>query len=134
MFRKTYVRIGALAITSSNDCSVQKTGENITDVEWFVGARFNLAENLLRYRDDRIALIYAVAFISDEAGFSESVTYAEMFEEVKLYAAAFRKHGLKTGDRVACYLSNRKRLFLPLYCRQHRCCIWRDHNRFWGAT
>ncbi|GIY45673.1 acetoacetyl-CoA synthetase [Caerostris extrusa] len=49
-----------------------------------------------------------VAFISDEAGFSESVTYAEMFEEGETLAAAFRKHGLKTGDRVACYLSNRK--------------------------
>ncbi|KFM80142.1 Acetoacetyl-CoA synthetase, partial [Stegodyphus mimosarum] len=35
-----------------------------------------------------------------------------MFEEVKLYAAAFRKHGLKIGDRVACYMSNRKEAIL----------------------
>ena len=48
---------------------------------------------------------------SDEYGNEETVTFAEMFEEVKLYAAAFRKNGLKIGDRVACkdkqlYLSN----------------------------
>ena len=38
----------------------------------------------------------------DEQGNEESVTFAEMFEEVKLYAAAFRKNGLKKGDTVAC--------------------------------
>lgn len=41
-------------------------------------------------------------FFSDEQGNEESVTFAEMFEEVKLYAAAFRKNGLKKGDTVAC--------------------------------
>lgn len=40
--------------------------------------------------------------LSDELGNEEKVTYAEMFEEVKLYAAAFRKNGLKIGDTVAC--------------------------------
>ncbi|GIY63263.1 acetoacetyl-CoA synthetase [Caerostris darwini] len=107
----------------------RKTGENITDVEWFVGARFNLAENLLRYRDDRIALIYA-----DEAGFSERVTYAEMFKEVKLYAAAFRKHGLKAGDRVACYLSNRKEAIFANLAAVSIGAVFGGPQPFLGAT
>ncbi|GIX78909.1 acetoacetyl-CoA synthetase [Caerostris extrusa] len=66
-----------------------KTGNGFLDNEWFSGARFNFAENILRIRDNRTALIYA-----DELGNDETVTFAEMFNEVKLYVAAFRKHGL----------------------------------------
>ncbi|XP_071038561.1 acetoacetyl-CoA synthetase-like isoform X1 [Parasteatoda tepidariorum] len=92
-------------ITSKpHDQVFRKTGEGILDVEWFPGMLFNAAENLLKIKENnRTAIIYL-----DETGCEESVTYAEMFEEVKLYAAAFRKHGLKKGDIVACYISNRK--------------------------
>lgn len=43
-------------------------------------------------------------FFPDEQGNEDTVTFAEMFEEVKLYAAAFRKNGLQKGDTVACKL------------------------------
>ncbi|GBN72853.1 Acetoacetyl-CoA synthetase [Araneus ventricosus] len=72
-----------------------KTGSGFLDNEWFSGARLNFAENLLRIRDDRLALI-----CYDELGNYGTVTFAQMFEEVKRYAAAFRKHGLSVGDRV----------------------------------
>lgn len=35
-----------------------KTGPGFLDNEWFVGARFNYAENILRNRNDMAALIY----------------------------------------------------------------------------
>ncbi|XP_035208685.1 acetoacetyl-CoA synthetase-like isoform X2 [Stegodyphus dumicola] len=89
------------------DQVVVKKGDSLIDYDWFPGAAFNFAENLLRIRDDRIALSYI-----DETGYEETLTYAQMFEEVKLYVAAFRKHGLKVGDRVACYMSNRKEAIL----------------------
>ncbi|CAL1286784.1 unnamed protein product, partial [Larinioides sclopetarius] len=34
-----------------------KKGSGFLDNEWFSGARLNFAENLLRIRDDRLALI-----------------------------------------------------------------------------
>ncbi|GFY37052.1 hypothetical protein TNIN_384091, partial [Trichonephila inaurata madagascariensis] len=37
----------------------------------------------------------------DEDQNEDQVTFAELYEEVKLYAAAFRKHGVTIGDRVA---------------------------------
>ena len=39
---------------------------------------------------------------TDELDNKEIVTYSDMYEEVKRYAAAFRKNGLTKGDRVAC--------------------------------
>ncbi|GBM46096.1 Acetoacetyl-CoA synthetase [Araneus ventricosus] len=71
--------------------------------EWFTGARLNFAENLLKYRDDTIALILA-----GENRDSERVTFSEMYKEAARYAVAFRKFGLKKGDVVVCYISNRK--------------------------
>ncbi|KAG8183908.1 hypothetical protein JTE90_014298 [Oedothorax gibbosus] len=75
--------------------------------KWFVGAKLNFAENLLRYRDDHVALITA-----GEDRETGKVTYAEMYEHVKLYAAAFRKFGIKKGDIIVCYMSNREE---PVY-------------------
>ncbi|GFW76512.1 acetoacetyl-CoA synthetase [Trichonephila clavipes] len=74
---------------------------------WFEGAKLNFAENLLRYKDDHTGLVTA-----GEDKETKSATYAEINEHVKLYAAAFRKFGLKKGDIVACFMSNREE---PVY-------------------
>ncbi|GFW74740.1 acetoacetyl-CoA synthetase [Trichonephila clavipes] len=70
---------------------------------WFTGAKLNLAENILKYSDDKIALI-----ATGESGRTEKITFAEVYKEAELYAAALRKFGLKKGDVVTCQMSNRK--------------------------
>ncbi|CAL1286775.1 unnamed protein product [Larinioides sclopetarius] len=80
-----------------------RTGDRFIDVEWFPGAELNYAENIFRYRDDGVALICV-----GEDGNELKVTFAQMYEEVRLYLAAFKKNGLQKGDRVACYMSNRR--------------------------
>ncbi|KFM77732.1 Acetoacetyl-CoA synthetase, partial [Stegodyphus mimosarum] len=107
---------------------VVKTGDGFLDYDWFPGAAFNYAENILRIRDDRIALIYL-----DETGYEETVTFAEMFEEVKLYSAAFRRHGLKIGDTVACYMSNRKEAIFAMLATTSIGAIWSGPQPYYGA-
>ncbi|CAF4073532.1 unnamed protein product [Rotaria sp. Silwood2] len=69
---------------------------------WFLGARLNYAENLLRFKDDRIA-IYA----SSEGDPSiKKTTFAELNESVRRYRAALQHVGVTVGDRVAVYLPN----------------------------
>ncbi|XP_035232844.1 acetoacetyl-CoA synthetase-like [Stegodyphus dumicola] len=108
--------------------AVVKTGDGFLDYDWFRGAEFNIAENLLRIRDDRLALIYL-----DETGYEETVTYAEVFEETKLYAAAFRKHGLQKGDTVACHMSNRKEAIYAMLATTSIGAIWGGPHPFCGA-
>src|SRR5688500_6562950 len=55
---------------------------------WFTGARLNFAENLLRYADDRTAL---VAWRSHGA---RRLSYAELRREVARVAAALRESGV----------------------------------------
>ena len=69
--------------------------------KWFPGARLNFAENLLRYRDDRIALIFKG---EDQA--SIKMTYAELYDEVARLAKALKDSGVQSGDRVVGFMPN----------------------------
>ncbi|XP_025031934.1 acetoacetyl-CoA synthetase, partial [Python bivittatus] len=72
--------------------------KSIVDVpEWFKGSRLNYAENLLKHEEnDKIAL-YAAREGKEEI---EKVTFEELRHRVAFYAAAMRKMGVQTGDRV----------------------------------
>ncbi|CAF0791737.1 unnamed protein product [Rotaria sp. Silwood1] len=69
---------------------------------WFLGARLNYAENLLRFKDNRIA-IYAC---SEGDPSIKTMTFAELNESVRRYRAALQHVGVTVGDRVAVYLPN----------------------------
>ena len=56
---------------------------------WFKGARLNFAENLLRYRDDRPALVS----VREGGGVAAQLTYAELFAQVVRMAGFLRENG-----------------------------------------
>jgi acetoacetyl-CoA synthetase len=68
---------------------------------WFVGAKLNFAENLLRYRDDQVAFVFR-----GETKKSVKMTYAELYSTVARLAKSLRKIGIAPGDRVAAYMPN----------------------------
>ena len=68
---------------------------------WFTGAKLNFAENLLRYRDDRVALIF-----QGEEQAPIRMTYAELYGEVSQLAKSLRHAGVQPGDRVVGFMPN----------------------------
>ncbi len=68
---------------------------------WFIGAKLNFAENLLRYRDDHLAFIFR-----GETQRSARMTYAEVYDAVARLAKSLREIGVAAGDRVAAYMPN----------------------------
>ncbi len=68
---------------------------------WFLGARLNFAENLLRHRDSRPALLFNGEYIK-----SRTMTYAELYDEVSRLAKSLRDLGVAPGDRVVAYMPN----------------------------
>jgi acetoacetyl-CoA synthetase len=68
---------------------------------WFLGARLNFAENLLRFDDEKTALIS-----SSETGDKSRLSYSALRGEVARVAAWLRETGVRSGDRVAGYLPN----------------------------
>ncbi len=69
--------------------------------KWFVGAKLNFAENLLRYRDDRLAFIFR-----GETQKSSKMTYKELYSTVARLAKSLRETGVVPGDRVVGYMPN----------------------------
>lgn len=68
---------------------------------WFPGARLNFAENLLRYRDQRLAF----KFVGENQKTGQ-MTYAELYDTVARLAKSLREVGVKPGDRVVGYMPN----------------------------
>ncbi|KAJ1657304.1 hypothetical protein IWQ61_003279 [Dispira simplex] len=73
--------------------------------EWFQGARFNFAENLLRFDDDRVALVCCGEHRLKDTAMTR-LTYRQLRKQVARVVVALRSLGVEKGDRVAGYLPN----------------------------
>ncbi len=69
--------------------------------KWFVGSRLNFAENLLKYKDDRLAFIF-----QGETKVSKEITYADLNKTVARLAKSLKEIGVQVGDRVVSYIPN----------------------------
>lgn len=69
--------------------------------KWFVGAKLNFAENLLRYRDDRTAIIF-----KGETAAARRITYRALYHQVLQLSRAMKAYGVNAGDRVAGFMPN----------------------------
>jgi len=69
--------------------------------KWFDGAELNFAENLLRYRDDEIALI---SYREDYPVIR--LTYIELYTKVAACANGLKKLGVVKNDRVVGFVTN----------------------------
>ncbi len=69
--------------------------------KWFLGARLNFAQNLLRYREERAAFV-----ARSETDVTSRLTYSQLYREVKRVSDSLRAMGVRPGDRVAGYMPN----------------------------
>lgn len=88
-------------IASQSYESIVDDLERFPGAKWFIGARLNFAENLLRYRGDRTAFIFR-----GESIISQRMTYGELYSEVARVAHALRELGVRPGDRIVGYMPN----------------------------
>lgn len=72
--------------------------------KWFPGARLNFAENLLKYNDNKIALIFRGEANAQYVG--KKFTYKQLYTEVAKLAKSLINGGIEAGDRVAAYMPN----------------------------
>ena len=74
---------------------------NMLECRWFEGARLNFAENMLRFRTDKPALIF-----KGEGQDLKSITYNDLYDQVARLSRSLREAGVKIGDRVAGFMPN----------------------------
>ncbi len=80
---------------------VLRDGERMPGARWFPEARLNYAENLLRRRDEAIALVFR-----GEDRVHAELSFRELHDRVSVLSQALRAAGIRPGDRVAGYLPN----------------------------
>jgi acetoacetyl-CoA synthetase len=79
----------------------------------------NFAENLLRYRDDRIALSF-----KGEGQPTVSLTYSELYDLVARLARSLREMGIQPGDRVAGFLPNMMETVVAMLATASLGAVW----------
>jgi len=75
--------------------------QRMPGARWFPQAWLNYAENLLRRRDDAVAIVFR-----GEDRVRRSLSYAALYDAVSVLAQALADAGVTRGDRVAGYLPN----------------------------
>lgn len=98
---------------------VLEDSPSMIGAKWFVSARLNFAENLLRFRDDRIALVF-----KPEGKDTVRMTYAELYDAVARLARSLREAGVVKGDRVAGYVPNMMHTVIAMLAATSIGAIW----------
>jgi len=96
-------------------------------VKWFRGISLNFSENLLKYRDDKTAIISKI-----ENHPPRKITYHQLFIEVEKLAASLRDLGVTRGDRVAGFLPNIPEAIIAMLATASIGAIWSSSSPDFG--
>ncbi len=119
-------------------CGIRATGElepalvngdKMPGATWFPNVRLNFAQNLLRFKDDRAALI-----ARNEWGHKRELTYTQLHEEVGKLAHAFKVAGVGMGDRVAGFLPNIPEAVIAMLATASLGATWSSCSPDFGAN
>lgn len=115
-------------IFHSPAAAVYEPGETMNCAGWFRGAKLNYAENLLRYRDDRTALIFR-----NEAGRRRTLSYSDLYDEVSRVSQALRTAGVVKGDRVAGFMPNMPETVIAMLAASSIGAVWSSCSPDFGV-
>lgn len=88
--------------------------------KWFAGTELNFAENLLRFRDDQLAIIFKGEAMQE----ARRITYARLYSEVSYLAHALRAAGVTAGDRVVGFMPNMPEAIIAMLATTSLGAVW----------
>ena len=98
---------------------VLENANKMPGAQWFTGSRFNFAQNLLKRRDDKRAI---VAY--DERGKQQELTYGELFAKVAALSHYFKEQGIQPGDKIAGFMPNVPETIIAMLAATSLGAIW----------
>jgi len=114
---------------SGNFQEVLVDGDKMPGAKWFPGIRLNFAQNLLRYRDERSAIVFR-----NEWGHERDISYAELHQHVGRLAHALRLQGVQAGDRVAGFMPNIPETVLAMLATTSLGAVWSSCSPDFGIN
>ena len=102
--------------------------KSILESHWFPDSRLNFAENLLRHRDDKTALIFR-----GEDAIRRTLSYKELYIATAKVAASLRAAGIKAGDRVVGFMPNMPETIIAMLATASLGAIWSSCSPDFGT-
>ena len=109
--------------------SVLSDEEKFPGAIWFEGAQLNYAENLLRNRSDKVALISRL-----ENGSRKTLSYNQLYVDVAECAAGLRDLGVVSGDRVAGFMPNIPETIIAMLATASIGAVWSSCSPDFGIN
>jgi len=102
-------------------------GDNIEKAQWFPDASLNFAENLLRRKDDDVAIYFRA---EDKVDYQ--LTFSQLYQQVASIADWLKQQGLQPGDRVAAYLPNMPETIVAMLAATSLGAVWTSTSPDFG--
>ena len=103
-------------------------GDRMPGAHWFPNVRLNFAQNLLRFNDERPALIFR-----NEWGHARELSYAQLHVQVERIAHALKQAGVTAGDRVVGFLPNIPETVIAMLAATSLGAIWSSCSPDFGV-
>jgi acetoacetyl-CoA synthetase len=116
-------------ISSSPWQNILVDKDKMPGARWFVGAKLNFAENLLRHRGDKLALVFR-----SENGLRKTLSYDQLYLQTAQLASAFKKAGVVAGDRIAAWIPNCPEAVIGILAATSLGAIWSSCSPDFGIN
>ena len=93
--------------------------DKMPGAKFFTGSKLNFAQNLLRFRDDRTALVFR-----GEDAVRRTLTYNQLYDEVAKTAASLKAMGVTAGDRVVGFVPNMPESIIAMLAATSLGAVW----------
>ncbi len=102
--------------------------EKMPGAKWFPQARLNFAQNLLRRRDEGVAIVFR-----GEDQVRRSLTWSQLHDEVCRLARAMRALGVGPGDRIAALIPNMPEAIIAMLASSSIGAVWSSCSPDFGV-
>jgi acetoacetyl-CoA synthetase len=116
---------GIIGDKGKNTC---QPGTKMQEGRFFPDSKINFAENLLRRRDDAVAMIFR-----GEDKVERSITFKQLYDQVSQLRQALQAEGVAAGDRVAGYLPNMPETIMAMLAATSLGAIWSSASPDFGV-
>ena len=103
-------------------------GTSFKDSRFFPQAKINFAENLLRRRDDTVAIVFR-----DENKVERQLTFAGLYDRVSQLRQHLQSLGVTAGDRVAGFMPNMPETIIAMLATASLGGIWSSASPDFGV-
>ncbi|MCH8807690.1 MAG: acetoacetate--CoA ligase [Planctomycetes bacterium] len=105
------------------------SSDDMLAARWFEGMTLNYSRHLLRYDDDRDAILF-----ENEVGTTKRLSHRVLRDEAARCARALANDGVKRGDRVAAYMPNMPETIVAMLAATSRGAVWSSCSPDFGVS